>query len=330
MIVHDDAHFWLRDNTPLNHKKQIIMSTSKLRVKRVCDWCGKEFLSQKTTTRYCSKRCAELAYKDRVRQKRKSDAEAEIRIRTKEEPLQKIRDNPYLRVRETAILLNVSVRTVYNLIYAGKLKASKISSRLTIISKDDVDAMLSSMDYRKTSLPASLPITDFYTTKEIMDRYDVSESWVYEVGKDKAIPKVFQRGRTYWSKKHVDKAFKKEDTYKSITEWYSVCDIKSKFKLSTDAVYRLASEYMVPRKKINREVVYSKRHIDIAMGIATPESLEYYTMPEAMEKYHMTRDQIYHYVRSRKIFKVQVGKYVKISKKELDQALAPPIIAPVK
>ena len=181
MIVHDDAHFWLRDNTPLNHKKQIIMSTSKLRVKRVCDWCGKEFLSQKTTTRYCSKRCAELAYKDRVRQKRKSDAEAEIRIRTKEEPLQKIRDNPYLRVRETAILLNVSVRTVYNLIYAGKLKASKISSRLTIISKDDVDAMLSSMDYRKTSLPASLPITDFYTTKEIMDRYDVSESWVYEV-----------------------------------------------------------------------------------------------------------------------------------------------------
>lgn len=190
--------------------------------------------------------------------------------------------------------------------------------------------MLSSMDYRKTSLPASLPITDFYSTKEIMDRYDVSESWVYEVGKDKAIPKIFQRGRTYWSKKHVDKAFKKEDTYKSITEWYSVSDIKSKFKLSTDAVYRLASEYMVPRKKINREVVYSKRHIDIAMGIATPESLEYYTMPEAMEKYQMTRDQIYHYVRSRKIFKVQVGKYVKISKKELDQALAPPIITPVK
>ena len=44
----------------------------------------------------------------------------------------------------------------------------------------------------------------------------------------------------------------------------------------------------------------------------------------------MTRDQIYHYVKTRKIFKVQVGKYVKISKKELDQALAPPIIEPVK
>ena len=306
------------------------MSTSKLRIKKICDWCGKEFLSQKTTTRYCSKRCAEHAYKDRVRRQRISEAEAEVRVHTKEKSIQKIRDNPYLRIKETAQLLDVSVRTVYNLIYTGKLKAAKLSSRLTIISKADVEAMLSDMDYRKTPLPPSSPITDFYTTREIMDRFDVSEGWIYEIGKEKNIPRVFQRGRTYWSKLHVDKAFRKDDIYNSITEWYSVDDIKSKFKLSTDAVYRLASDYMVPRKKRKREVFYSKKHIDIAMGIADPDPLEYYTVPEAMEKYHMTRDQIYHYVKTRNIFKVQVGKYVKISKKELDQVLAPPRIEPVK
>ena len=190
--------------------------------------------------------------------------------------------------------------------------------------------MLAGMDYKKTSLPPSSAITDFYTTREVMERFEVSEGWLYKVGKEKAIPRVFHLGRTYWSKKHIDKAFKKESYYDSINEWYSVDDIKSKFKLSTDAVYRLASEYMVPRKKRKREVLYSKKHIDIAMGIAAPDSVEYYTMPEAMEKYHMTRDQIYHFVKSRKIFKVQVGKYVKISKKELDQALAPPLITPVK
>jgi len=306
------------------------MSTSNLRVKKVCEWCGEEFLAQKTTTRFCSKRCAVLAYKDRVRRQRISDVEAENRIRTKELPLQKIRDNPYLRVKDTAKLLNVSVRTVYNLIYTGKLHASKISSRLTIISKDDVDAMLAGMDYKKTSLPPSSAITDLYTTREVMERFEISEGWLYKVGKEKAIPRVFHLGRTYWSKKHIDKAFKKESYYDSINEWYSVDDIKSKFKLSTDAVYRLASEYMVPRKKRKREVLYSKKHIDIAMGIAAPDSVEYYTIPEAMEKYHMTRDQIYHFVKSRKIFKVQVGKYVKISKKELDQVLAPPLITPVK
>ena len=306
------------------------MSTSKLRIQKVCDWCGKEFLSQKTTTRYCSKRCAERAYKDRVRRQRISDAEAEVRIRSMERPFHEIREKTFLRIKETARLLDVSVRTVYNLIYTGKLQASKLSSRLTIISKDDVDAMLAGMAYNKTFLSPSLAMTDFYTTREVMERFDVSESWIYKVGKERTIPRIFHRGRTYWSKADIDKAFRKENDYSTITEWYSVDDIKSKFKLSTDAVYRLASEYMVPRKKIKREVFYSKKHIDIAMGIETPDHVEYYTMLEAMEKYNMTRDQIYHYVKSRNIFKVQVGKYVKISKKELDQALAPPIIATVK
>ena len=103
------------------------MSTSKFRIKKVCNWCGKEFLSQKTTTRYCSKRCAEHAYKDRVRRHRISEAEAKVRVHSKDKSIQKIRDNPYLRLKETAQLLDVSVRTVYNLIYTGKLKAAKLS-----------------------------------------------------------------------------------------------------------------------------------------------------------------------------------------------------------
>lgn len=46
------------------------MSTSNIRIKKVCKWCGKEFLSQKCTTRFCDKRCTEHAYKERKRQER--------------------------------------------------------------------------------------------------------------------------------------------------------------------------------------------------------------------------------------------------------------------
>lgn len=49
-------------------------------------------------------------------------------------------------------------------------------------------------------------------------------------------------------------------------------------------------------------------------------------MKEAIEKFGMTRDQIYHYVKVFGVPKVMEGKYVKISKKELDEALAPPEI----
>lgn len=43
------------------------MSTSKIRIKKICEFCGKEFFAQKTTTRYCSKTCNSKAYKYQLR-----------------------------------------------------------------------------------------------------------------------------------------------------------------------------------------------------------------------------------------------------------------------
>lgn len=51
------------------------MSTSNIRIKKICVWCGNEFEAQKSTTQYCSKRCAEHAYKDRKRQEKKQRVE---------------------------------------------------------------------------------------------------------------------------------------------------------------------------------------------------------------------------------------------------------------
>ena len=44
-------------------------------------------------------------------------------------------------------------------------------------------------------------------------------------------------------------------------------------------------------------VYYSKKHVDIAKGVATPEEPQYYTVAEAMEKFNLTRDQLYHYAK---------------------------------
>ena len=54
------------------------MSTSKFKVLRTCEFCGKEFYAQKVSTRYCSKRCNELAYKQRRRQRQIIEAEARV------------------------------------------------------------------------------------------------------------------------------------------------------------------------------------------------------------------------------------------------------------
>ena len=98
-----------------------------------------------------------------------------------------------------------------------------------------------------------------------------------------------------------------------------------KFGMTTSAIYSFVSRFAIPKKKIKRQVFYSKKHVDIAKDLAKAEP-EYYTTAEAMEKYNLTRDQLYHYVKWHHISKVQEGKYIKISRKELDDLLAPPSI----
>ena len=49
-------------------------------------------------------------------------------------------------------------------------------------------------------------------------------------------------------------------------------------------------------------------------------------MPEAMAHFNMTRDQLYHYIKTHGITKVKVGRIIKISKQELDNLFAPPTI----
>ena len=45
---------------------------SNIDIQKKCEWCGKLFIAHKTSTRCCSHRCANLAYKERTRQKRVS------------------------------------------------------------------------------------------------------------------------------------------------------------------------------------------------------------------------------------------------------------------
>ena len=67
--------------------------------------------------------------------------------------------------------------------------------------------------------------------------------------------------------------------------------------MTLSAVYCFVSKNAIPKKKEGIMVYYSKKHVDIAKGVATPEEPKYYTVPEAMEKFNLTRDQLYHYAK---------------------------------
>lgn len=296
---------------------------SNIDIQKKCEWCGKLFIAHKTTTRCCSHRCANLAYKERTRQKRVSEFQTMVNQQIEKEDCI---DKDFFTPSEAAKYIGISRATFYRYLETNLIKSVQLK-RKTIIRKRDIEALFDNASPYKKHLPRSKQsITDFYTTAEIKEKFGVKESWIYEIAKEHNIPRTFNRGRTYWSKKHIDSYFAKKAPDASITEWYSVAELQEKFGMTLSAIYTFVYKNVIPKRKEGKMVYYSKKHFDIAKGIATPEEPQYYTIPEAMEKYNLTRDQLYHYVKYHNITRIKVGKYTKILRSELEKFFEPPKI----
>ena len=296
---------------------------SNIDIQKKCEWCGKLFIAHKTSTRCCSHRCANLAYKERTRQKRVSEFQTMVNQQIEKEDCI---DKDFFTPSEAAKYIGISRATFYRYLETNLIKSVQLK-RKTIIRKRDIEALFDNASPYKKHLPRSKQsITDFYTIAEIKEKFGVKESWIYEIAKEHNIPRTFNRGRTYWSKKHIDSYFAKKAPDTSITEWYSVAELQEKFGMTLSAIYTFVYKNVIPKRKEGKMVYYSKKHFDIAKGIATPEEPQYYTIPEAMEKYNLTRDQLYHYVKYHNITRIKVGKYTKIVRAELDKFFEPPKI----
>ena len=235
-------------------------------------------------------------------------------------------DKDFFTPSEAAKYIGIGRATFYRYLEKNLIKSVQLK-RKTIIRKRDIEALFDNASPYKKHLPRSKQsITDFYTTAEIKEKFSVKEPWIYEIAKEHNIPRTFNRGRTYWSKKHIDSYFAKKAPDASITEWYSVAELQEKFDMTLSAIYTFVYKNVIPKRKEGKMVYYSKKHFDIAKGIATPEEPQYHTIPEAMEKYNLTRDQLYHYVKYHNITRIKVGKYTKILRFELDKFFEPPRI----
>lgn len=298
--------------------------SSKIEIQKKCDWCGAVFTARKTTTAYCSHKCANLAYKDRVRKQRVESLQIEFNKKAQTNPdLEK----EYLTPTEVSKLLGIGRTSTYRYIRTGQIKVVRFNGK-TLVRRIDIEQMFDFLQIQdvESKPKEKAPITEFYTTAEVKEKYNVVDSWIFVVAKKHNIPRTFNRGKTYWSKKHIDNYFSKKAANPEISEWYTVQEIQEKFDMTLAAIYTLASKNAIPKKKEGKTVSYSKKHFDIAKGIAQPDEPQYYTVAEAMAKFNLTRDQLYHYAKYHNIPRVKFGKYVKISRPELDSLLGDPKI----
>lgn len=310
----------------INNEINTYDMSSNIKVERICEWCGKKFIAQTTVTRFCSKRCSERSYKERFRQKKMAVSNQET---TTNAANNKWRDKDFLTPTQAAELLGIGRMSIYRYIRNGKIKVVRFE-RKTLISKADIQAMFDYLTPKETEQveaaeKKSKSISDFYTRADIREKYGVKDSWIYKVVAENNVPKTILRGKAYFSKSHIDRLFSARKENPEITEWYSVEDIQSKYRMTLSAIYSLVSKIGIPKRKEGPKVYYSKYHFDVAKGAKSAEYVEFISVPEAMDKYSLTRDQLYHYVKTYKITKLRCGKYVKLNAKELEALFSPEI-----
>lgn len=236
-----------------------------------------------------------------------------------------LKEKDYLTVAEAGQILGMTRQGVYKLIHRGSLTASKLSTRLTLIKRTSIDAMLDGSPYTKRETNEKKTISEFYTRAEIREKFGVKDSWIYKVVAENNVPKTILRGKAYFSKSHIDRLFSARKENPEITEWYSVEEIHEKYGMTLSAIYTLVSKIGIPKRKERPKVYYSKYHFDVAKGAKSAEDVEFISVADAMAKYSLTRDQLYHYVKTYKITKLRCGKYVKLNAKELEALFNPEI-----
>lgn len=298
------------------------MTGSKIPIKKVCEYCNAEFYAHKASTKYCSHTCNSRAYKQNKREQRTHAAEtAEQKKKVKD-----IVDRPYLKVSEAGRLLGVARQTIYDHIYAGRLKAYRITSRLTVVRREDIEQMLAERPYQKRQPRDTAVISELYTTEEASEVLGVARATLFAIAKRERFPRTYNRGKSYWSKQHIDAYRAKTAPDATITEWCTAEEIAERFAMTLTAVYNFAFDHNIPKKKVKGRSYYSTKHVEQVKGVLDSTAPSYYTIQEAMEKYGLTRDQLYHYTKQYNIPKVKQGRNMLISQRELDEVLRPPTI----
>ena len=288
-----------------------------MKVRKICQWCSKPFVAQKTPTCFCSHRGSSLGYKERIRD-RKRELKKMQEILT---PKSAAEGQDFLSFAQVATLMGVTRQYIYKLVKENKLRASRISGKKSFIRRADIELMLKSKPYERIMPKEDLEITEYYTAEQIAEKYKVAPKWVWTYTREHNIPKVKIRQFNYYSKKHIDAAFAKYNVDNDLTEWYTPEEIQEKYGMTRIAIRSQVYRHNIPSKKEHGLILYSKLHFDLSKSTEKEKDEAYYTVQEAMKKYNMTRDSVYNTLSFHQIKREKKGRFVKFLKVDFDRVM---------
>lgn len=302
---------------------------------RKCAFCGREFTANSGVQKYCSVSCADEA--KRERKKRNGD------FLKAAEPVIGLRQQEYLTFSKAAILMGCSRQYIYKLVNQGKLKASRISSRMAIIRRADIETMLEGSPYNKVVFgnrpkPASSnrqqqqkkkepvsvsdePLT-YISGEEVIASYKVKPSWLYTSAKRNQIPICRIAGKNYYSRIHVEECLGLTADIASITDWLTKEQAFDEFGMSATAVHAYAYRHRIPTKREYGIVYYSRTHLAELRQTNMLADDRYCTVDEVSERYGLSKANIHHITKVHGIEKRKVGVKNLLLRADVERAMA--------
>ena len=302
---------------------------------RKCAFCGMEFTANSGVQKYCSVSCADEA--KRERKKRNGD------FLKAAEPVIGLRQQEYLTFSKAAILMGCSRQYIYKLVNQGKLKASRISSRMAIIRRADIETMLEGSPYNKVVFgnrpkPASSnrqqqqkkkepvsvsdePLT-YISGEEVIASYKVKPSWLYTSAKRNQIPICRIAGKNYYSRIHVEECLGLTSDIASITDWLTKEQAFDEFGMSATAVHAYAYRHRIPTKREYGIVYYSRTHLAELRQTNMLADDRYCTVDEVSERYGLSKANIHHITKVHGIEKRKVGVKNLLLRADVERAMA--------
>lgn len=173
---------------------------------------------------------------------------------------------PFLTIGEVAEILQVSSRTVYNLIYKGTLRACRLSYHITIITWEDFSLMIKETTYCKRS--ASIFAKRGKKKKKMnVNRQNAEKAELsQQEGKKKAKgnPKKLLLIPTTSYKQSVRDTFTDKESAGS--DLYTLAEICQKFSYTYGRFYNLRMRYSIPCIKADATKCFPKAEVDKAMA----------------------------------------------------------------
>jgi len=192
--------------------------SSNIKVQRICQYCGTEFTAKTTVTKFCSHNCARKNHKLQKKNEKIEKSNIEV-LQIKTKPIQEIKLKEFLSVREVAMLIGCSRQTVYHLIHSGRIHAVNLLKKKTIIRRTDVDKLFELTEKNKQEIkerevsekPSKFYPNDFYTVREALKLFGISEHALGSIIKRNNIPKVKKGIYAYIPKERLHNIFGKPE-----------------------------------------------------------------------------------------------------------------------